>query len=216
MHGAGSLNYFGHACVTSQLEDDPRIVYGSMLPDFCGMAKAGPCKSADPKTSQGVSLHYEVDRHFHSAPLFLQYMARGAAELRQEGLSKGAARAIAHVGVELLLDGIYMETSAFCDPYLRALEVSQSVLATLNKPAGDRFSQLAKVASAVVQGGVPNRLRDERRVADLLFQILQRRPRIAFSRDKLPAVTTWLTAAKTDLRHDADALFKQMVDAVAP
>ena len=60
----------------------------------------------------GIALHHATDRVFHAAPWFLDFERELRSQLREDGLPDGGARACAHVGPELLLDGALLDDPA--------------------------------------------------------------------------------------------------------
>lgn len=98
------MNYFGHVALACGFEQDPDFLLGSMLPDFIGIMGRGTLACRTCKLKQGVDFHVLTDEIFHSQAWFVTRVRRSLDELRRLGVRKGPARAVAHIGVELLLD----------------------------------------------------------------------------------------------------------------
>lgn len=101
-----AVNFIGHAAVALWSSDLPHFVLGSMLPDLASMAglrlprelPAGPL-------AEGIAHHHLTDAVFHAEPSFVALTQSTLDLLCGRGVPRGTARAVAHVGVEMLLDG---------------------------------------------------------------------------------------------------------------
>src|SRR5262245_38990668 len=93
-----------------------------MLPDFASMSRARLAGAEDARIAAGIALHQRTDDAFHGAPTFVALYRDGCQELEAAGLGLGPARAVAHVGTELVLDGLLLDGAA-AGPYLEALAV---------------------------------------------------------------------------------------------
>jgi len=103
------LNFLGHVFVASWRrgtgDDAAPYAFGSMIPDFTGMAGARVVEVTHDATAEGVALHHETDDVFHSSPIFTALMEETRGELEGAGVRRGTSLAVGHVGAELLLDG---------------------------------------------------------------------------------------------------------------
>src|SRR6187431_2746251 len=99
------VNFFGHAVMAALENDAPRFVLGAMLPDLTTMAGARLERVHDDEVAAGVAHHHEIDRAFHGCAPFVRMCASALEELEARGVSRAAARAVGHVGSELLIDG---------------------------------------------------------------------------------------------------------------
>ncbi len=185
---ACAVNFFGHAAVAGWISDRPRWVFGAMLPDFVSMCRARIDAVDDPEVRAGVDLHHRTDDVFHAAPTFVELQARGVEVLEAAGVGRGTARAVAHVGVELLIDGYLLDDDEACRAYRGAMGLSGS-LGVRFRRGGDRFEDLRVRAAS---HGLPNDLRDPARVTARLRRVLAARPRLAFAEGDDGPVTEWL------------------------
>lgn len=104
------MNFFGHVVVATWLPDaDGRTALGAMLPDLLGIAGLRGVEPRDPEVARGLELHHRTDDVFHASDAFVTLQASLRAALEAGGLQGGPARAVAHVGVELLLDGALLD-----------------------------------------------------------------------------------------------------------
>src|SRR4051812_25858680 len=77
-----------------------------MAPDLLAMCGALAGAGTSPEVAAGQAHHVAVDARFHACPGFVALTAWGARVLVEAGLPRGPARGAAHVGIELLLDGV--------------------------------------------------------------------------------------------------------------
>ena len=82
-----------------------------MLPDLQRMAacRLDPALTA---VQAGVRHHHAADEAFHHLPSFVGVVAAARRWLSGRGVPRGPAMALAHVGVELLLDGAWSSKDA--------------------------------------------------------------------------------------------------------
>jgi hypothetical protein len=103
------VNFLGHCFVASWRrgtgDDAAPYAFGSMIPDFTGMAGARLVSVDHAQTAEGVDLHHETDDVFHRSPIFTALMEETRADLEAKGVRRGTSLAVGHVGAELLLDG---------------------------------------------------------------------------------------------------------------
>ena len=106
------MNYFGHAAVASWTTSVPRVLLGAMLPDLatmCAARLAAADAQPDPDLARGIALHEATDAAFHKLPAATALMRELDDRLDRAGCARGPRRAVAHVGTELLLDGVYID-----------------------------------------------------------------------------------------------------------
>jgi len=116
------MNYFAHAALAVRRSPDRAFVLGAMLPDFATMIRARPPRTAHSVIEAGVRFHHSTDEAFHRCAAFLD-MTRSAFDwLSARGVGRGPARAVAHVGVELLLDASLAHDERAQGAYLGALD----------------------------------------------------------------------------------------------
>jgi hypothetical protein len=176
-----------------------------MLPDLASMAGTRVEVVSSPLVAAGVAEHHRADARFHAAEAFIELYARGASTLRGAGVGRGGARAAAHLGVELLLDGCLSADRA-SGAFREALELGVRERAwSCSDPAGDRrvADALRRLADA---GDVPDVYRDPPAVARRLSRMLARRPRLALDEPAEVAVRAWLEGARPAVAARADVL----------
>lgn len=206
------MNVVGHVHVALRRgAGDPEVWLGAMVPDLAHEAGAavGDLGRWSPATAEGVRWHRATDAAFHAAAPFRAGVRGLREDLRAAGLGTGPARAVAHAGWELLLDGALLGDGPTVDAYLAALGLPASAFgARLPDDERHRWSSaFARRRSA----GPPTLYADAGRVAALLQRILARRRALAFDPGEVPRVAAVLTAHQPAVHSAAGAV----VDAAA-
>ena len=99
-----------------------QVVLGAMLPDFASMLGTRIQGIDDARLCEGEAHHHLQDHAFHRAPGFCALVVEGARWLRSQGVARGPSRGAAHVGIELLFDGLLVGDAERDGAYLDALE----------------------------------------------------------------------------------------------
>ncbi|HVV51608.1 MAG TPA: hypothetical protein VHO06_18205, partial [Polyangia bacterium] len=85
------MNFFGHAAVARQVDDDPAFLLGAMAPDLLAMCGAVAGAATSPKVAAGEAHHRQVDARFHATPAFTGLAGWAARALALAGVPRGAA-----------------------------------------------------------------------------------------------------------------------------
>lgn len=198
------VNFFGHAAVASWSSPEAGTALGAMLPDFERMAGARVASTDDAAVAAGIALHHATDAAFHRLPAVLALMRELDERLLAHGCARGPRRAAAHVGVELLLDGVLVGDPAYRGAYACALLHDAPI--TWRDPAGGpRFARLLERLRA---HGVPDDLRRPDAITQRLARILAPRPLLAPSADDLRAIRTALTEHAPRVEVAADTVLR--------
>lgn len=112
------MNYLGHAFVASLQSSDPAFALGAMLPDLTQMAGLRLTR-VSARLIDGIAFHHRTDSAFHAHPSFVDGQRALQRALSDAGVRKGPARAMAHIGIEFLIDAAFVPS----DGYLEALEL---------------------------------------------------------------------------------------------
>ncbi len=195
------MNFGGHIAVAMRLAPDaPRVWLGAALPDLGAMGRFRLMgDTADPDVTAGIALHHATDDAFHRHPTFTETMARLRVDLTAEGVGRGPARAVAHVGPELLIDGYLLgddQLGDAVDAAFAEIGVLGPALATLVETSGDEWLRhLAKVPA----WGLPTDYADPQAVAQRLHRILSQRPRLELDAVHIDAISRRLAAEQPGL-----------------
>jgi len=191
------VNFLAHVLVAG--DRPPETALGAALPDLARMAGVRFDRDRlPPEVAEGVDLHHRVDARFHADGRFLA----GAADLRRrtEGVGAGAARAVGHAGWELLLDGVVAPEAA--DRFVAAVDTAEVVVPAL--PDVDRDAWRSLVRSLHDRWWL--RYDDPVFVAERLYGMTRRRPRLRFDRAAVPVVAEALAAAQPSVVVAAPAV----------
>ena len=193
------MNFFGHAWVAAWFSGNEPFILGAMLPDLANILRAPPPSSRHAELSAGIRMHHETDRVFHDAEAFRALEDLARLELGQAGVPKGARRALAHVGVELLIDAALAADSPAWMGYALALQFGSTEACGAHLDWADattrpRFSglceRLAETAST---------RSDTRRIAQRLVAALSGRPRLELSAEHVHLVEPWLATCRSQV-----------------
>jgi hypothetical protein len=190
------MNFYGHAWVAAWFSEQEPFILGSMLPDFANMLRVAAPVTRHHELGAGVRLHHATDAVFHRATTFctLERDARGALEAL--GVSKGARRALAHIGVEFLIDEQLGARAPSWPGYARALRFggSEACTGALDwGPAGtgELFAALCRRLAASA-----SRRADDAVLAARLVACLAGRPRLELTPAEAERLEPWLAACR--------------------
>lgn len=201
------VNFFGHAVVACWFDRSPAFVLGAMLPDLSAMLRLRPPHAAESLLARGIALHHATDAAFHSAPAFLGMQDRARVALSELGLGRGPARAIAHIGTEILLDESLGRDPAVERAYLAALHASDTELAGLEAQLD--ANRLRRLAYDLAARGV-SRNSEPGLVARRLKRALETHPRLSFGDRDEPLVAAWVACSRPQIAAEADAVVTQL------
>lgn len=201
------MNFFGHAAVASWSEAASGALLGAMLPDFAGMCGAHLAETPDPAIARGIALHHRADAVFHQLPVVLGLMRELGARLDAAGCARGPARAVSHIGTELLLDGVLVADAEPRAAYLAGLAADPSGVRWREDDGATRFARLLARLRA---HGVPEDLRAVDAICLRLARVLGGRPRLAPSVDDLHAIRGALAAQQPRVAVAAEAVLRAL------
>ncbi|MCA9596106.1 MAG: hypothetical protein KC776_22480 [Myxococcales bacterium] len=189
------MNFFGHATVASWVSNAPAVVLGAMLPDFATMIRARPPTAKQPELWRGVRLHHDTDAVFHDHPVFRELCADAVAALSELGLARGPARATAHVGVEIHIDGVLARDDSARKSYLDALGAAPALAAKLDWRAAEESARFDELVQALAERGVRPEHSAPEVVALRVARALSGRPRLSLAAGDERRVAEWSRTA---------------------
>ena len=205
------MNFFGHGCLAAETRADAAFVFGAMLPDLAAMAGLRVAGVAHAATDAGRRFHYATDAAFHRAERFQALCVAATHALGDAGLRRGPARAIGHVGVELLLDGWLAAEQGVPALYGEALALgpalAPAIAFRLDRDAAPLVELCERIAAAPLS---PEAWCEPDRLAARLVRILARRPLLALQAHELPAVRAWGASARAEVALAAPALLAEV------
>jgi acyl carrier protein phosphodiesterase len=210
------MNFFGHACVAIARTDSPRFVLGTMLPDLASMASLRLGEIRDSELAAGVALHHHTDRLFHGAPAFRGLCESALHDLESAGVARGSARAVGHVGSELLLDGVLSVDQHARATYVRALAVAlrDRVEQDVGFEGDANPGRLRRLLERLWEAPLPERYRDVAFVHTRLESLLAQRPRLSLCPADGVPVRSWLEKAARRLELQGAALLGDVRESV--
>jgi len=211
------VNYFGHAAVASWVigvaDGGAATALGAMLPDFATMSGTRLADPADAGVARGIDLHHATDSAFHRLPPVLALMRELDDRLARAGCARGPRRAVAHIGVELLLDGVLVAETSYRQTYVAALAHDPSGVRFRDDDDAPRFAGLhARLRSY----GVPDDLQEPHSIVHRLHRVLAHRPLLAPSAADLVVIRTALAEHKPRVEIAADTVLRGMRAALEP
>lgn len=205
------MNFFGHAWLAAKRRSDPAFVFGAMLPDLAAMLRLRVESVQDGPVDEGRRFHLATDAVFHRLPAFERLNRASTRTLREAGLRSGPARAVGHVGVELLLDGWIAEHHGVPVPYRPALERGPSLLGSVVFRGRPDPAALRDLCRRIADASLPpDAWCEPGRLAARLVRILALRPRLALVASELPALRFWATEGREAVASEAPRLLEEL------
>ena len=215
------MNFFGHAVVARWRSDDRRFLLGAMLPDFSAMlgTPVSVAQVSQGEVHRGVDYHHATDAAFHGCEHFTRLCGAALERLTAEGVERGPARAVSHVGVELLLDGALSHDSAAVATYksvlAQALE-NENELAEQLAWTPEQTQRLRQGLTRLVGAPLPEGYRDPSFVVERLQVILARRPRLAIKPADVPRVSSYMRELHNEISSVWPELLAQVRSRLGP
>lgn len=194
-----------------------------MLPDFISILGTRPPRLEMGSLARGVAYHHRTDAAFHESEIFRSLQAEASHHLRASGVRRGPTRAVAHVGIELLIDAALAwsfaastsHSTAPEEPYLRALELGSAPLPDLAWEPSSDTERFMGLCQRLRHAGVARFRVDAEQAATDLARILARRPRLALTDEETPAVKAWAAQAFLVVKTELPALLEQLKNRLA-
>ena len=199
------MNFFGHAVLAAWRDDAHPFVLGAMLPDFAAMIRARPPATPDAAIAAGIEFHHRTDEAFHRSAVFLE-LSRVALEwLLARGVGRGSARAVAHIGVEMLLELPLARDARAQRAYLGALDGGADAelgrhVAWADTDESTRFERLRR--ALLDRGRVIEDVASEV-IAERLTRALSSRPLLALGPAAQLTVREWISVTRVDIAAHA-------------
>ena len=211
------MNFFGHALVAQRSEATrgsirAEFVLGAMLPDFATMLGLRPPAAGTDPLQAGIRFHHQTDDAFHGSQSFLEFSGQAWRFLSDRGLSRGSARAVAHVGVELLLDGAFASDNAASVAYLSAIEcgLTERAASCIHWPTMNGAARFETLCQRLQQRGAFPSDTPEALIAARLRSILADRPRLVMDDRGQSVVRDWIVMARPTIVSGAPQLLREV------
>lgn len=211
------VNFVGHIAAGIRVDghrEASLFLVGTALPDFASMARARLAQTHG-ALGAGIATHHAADHAFHGQAWFIDLERELRASLSRDGLPEGAARACAHVGPELLLDGALIGDEdvarAVGDVYDELADPPKFVV---NLVAADERTRWREHLVAVTRRLDPHAYRDPNVVAQRLHAVASRRLRLAFDDDLIDTVAVRMSHVQPRITASAQGVVTRVVAAL--
>lgn len=210
------MNLVGH--VAAALPDEPpEFLAGCVLPDVAAIARVRVARPMGGPLADGVAFHHECDHVFHGLPWFHATCVQLRDDLLAAGVDRGPARATAHAGLEMLLDGALVTDDRVRRQVrvaLTTLDAHADALTPLVAPdARERWVVgVSRIASSLDVDGYT----DAASVTLRLQRMTAGRARIELRADQAATVTTVLAELQPRVLAAAPAVLAEVTRAARP
>ena len=206
------MNFFGHAVVATWRSRADGFVLGAMLPDFAGMIGVRPPRVTHDEVDRGIAFHHETDRVFHDSATFRALQGEARRTLRSLGLPRPSALAVAHIGVEILLDSSLAKDASATESYTRALSAGRHELLGGHIEWSDEAvrARFEKLRAILETRGVPSGASDPRAVAWRVSRALEGRPRFRLEPKGERIVHSWAEQTSGAIAEAADSVIAEL------
>lgn len=213
------MNFFGHAAIAAQIfgrgpealepAELPKLCAGAMLPDFASMLGLKRPRVMEAGVQRGVDFHHATDHAFHDLPSFHALSHDAFDWLSARALPRGPARAVAHIGIEMLLDEAIAEDDFARRSYRAALDVPlpELLVFTAEDDAARLASLLRALAARAPESAVPP---SPELLAERIRRTLARRPRLATDDHGQQLLATWIEETRPAVGREAPQLFRDL------
>lgn len=209
------MNFFGHAALAATHFRDQRplpsaselstLCAGAMLPDFVGMLRLSRPELSDAVLARGVRFHHQTDEVFHELPAFVRLSREAFAWLSARGLPRGPSRAVAHIGVEMLLDEVFASDASAREQYRAALRVPLGTrLSFPIPPDAERLAGLQRTLLERAETAFPA---SPELVAQRIRRTLAGRPRLATDDTAEELLARWVATTRPSVQSEGAEVF---------
>jgi hypothetical protein len=183
------VNFFAHAFLAHERGADAAFVLGAMLPDLCSMGRVRVGEAAPGALREGMRFHHASDAAFHAHREFTGRCTALSRSLEIDGVRRGPARGVAHVALELLLDGWLAREAGVPATYRESL---QRACELLRASAIDALAcdEIAAVCARIHAAPLPEAYADAAFVCERVERALAPRPFLALAAAERAAVAS--------------------------
>jgi hypothetical protein len=188
------LNFFAHVCVVSQFSGDEAVAFGAMLPDFASLLGLKTPPTRHPGIAYGCTLHHLTDAAFHALKAFQTACHEETANLLRLGFARGPALAIAHIGLEFLLDDALAADLTARELLHNSLLAAapEGLSAHLDWACLEHANAFESLRQRLISVGRPQTPNDPALVAERIVRTLRYRPRLAVPETHQDRLTAWI------------------------
>ncbi len=210
------MNYSGHLLEAIAIRPDASDAFNFavMAPDMVGIAGTRLSKDcSDAELVAGVNFHYATDDALNGNRKFTLVKEK-YRNIHEQYLPRGAARACADPGSEMLLDGYALQRDDVAQAFQRVMNAAAAEEFPLRQLATDGQA-LVDVVRKYQQHGPPFAYRNPVEVAYMLHRRVQSRQRLRFDASALPKVAETFKDQQAYLAKIAGSLFEDTARALS-
>ena len=206
------MNFFGHAVVAASRDAGAPFVLGAMLPDFAAMIRTRPPGATHARIEAGMAFHHRTDEAFHGCATFLDLSREAFAWLLAHGVGRGSARAVAHVGVEMLLELPLSRDERAQRAYRAALAgaAEDDLGRHVRWISPDERQRFERLRQALLARGPVTEDVGAAVIAERLARALSGRELLALDPAAQLAVREWVSAARSGIASSAGPLVAEI------
>jgi hypothetical protein len=179
-----------------------------MLPDFISMLRLGRPEVLDEQVARGVSFHHFTDHAFHELDSFVRLSRDAFAWLSAHQVARGPARAVAHIGVEMLLDEVLSKDADACDAYRAALRAPLDHALSFGAPADPE--RLSALRASLLERATIRVIPSPELLAERIRRTLSGRPRLALDAAAEPRLASWVALTRPLVAEAAPQLLASL------
>ncbi|MGD9795806.1 MAG: hypothetical protein AB7V43_20255 [Acidimicrobiia bacterium] len=138
------MNFVSHVVICAAQGGDADNLIGAAAPDLVPRASLPYAKQLSSSLSIGIAHHEAIDELFHNDRWFLDYQTMAATSMIDRGVPAGAAHLAGHVGIELLIDGVLLESDPrpqFWQMWDRLRDVDETTRSLVDPEHLERWNQ---------------------------------------------------------------------------
>jgi hypothetical protein len=171
-----------------------------MLPDFVSLLGVRPPRPHHPEIEAGCDLHHATDSAFHALPTFREACRTQMGRLRLLGFDRGPSTAMAHIGIEFLLDDALAADEPSRELFRSSLlSATPEVLARhLHWERAEDATRFEALRCRLLEVEHPRTGLEPSQIAMRIFRTLRERRRLAIRSEQIPEVTQWVASLQTE------------------
>jgi hypothetical protein len=176
------------------------------------MIQARPPGTAHVDIESGMQFHWRTDEVFHRSPAFLTLTRQAVLWLSARSVRSGSALAVAHVGVEVMLDAALSGDARAQRAYRAALEsgARDGLGRHVSWASGEQLDRFDALRGRLLARGAITADIAPETVAERLRSALATRPRLALDDASVQAVRDWARVARADITASAAPLIDHL------
>ena len=211
------MNYFGHVALACQFSQSAEFLLGSALPDFASILGCRVPSCSHSIVASGLRFHHMSDEVFHDLADFKRLVRNELGVLREHGVRKGPARALAHIGLELLLDAELTDDNtrqvAFRDAITAGAPNRLGRLLVWSSSDHPRRFERLRLRLVERLHAIDNFGADQ--IAERLIRTLSKRPRLRLSDQEQSMIARWVGSLQIRLGNAWEPLWLDLVRRVS-